>query len=335
MITPRARAARYVAGVSAAIVVWLFAISGAHADAIAAHPLWDLVEESQLVVIAVVEGRRDVPLEEARLLSTRVAVLKVLETLKGEGAPSLEVRYAPEVRCPAPPTYVTGRMVLAFLKRDKRGYLSTSTLSDGALYPAFDEFPVFRSFIIEAVRLQQLAPGPHRDAARIDWLVRAASEPATRWHGAYGLTPDADSEHAFHDRRPQGPVSLTPAQKKQLALALVAQPAPDPSFSMILSLLADHRSKAVDELAVAAVDTLLARERPPRFLSRLMDATLARLHLALPQDARSVDAPRGARQDARRRAFWTKVRATLPFPPRALALPRASDVTGTEEMTPL
>ena len=28
-----------------------------------------------------------------------------------------------------------------------------------------------------------------REKARIDWLVQAASIPATRWHGLYALTP--------------------------------------------------------------------------------------------------------------------------------------------------
>jgi hypothetical protein len=166
------------------------------------------------------------------------------ETFKGERAAQLEVRYEPQVICPGPPHYEAGLTVLAFLARDQEGFLSTTALSYGTHYPKVDERPVFRSFVVEAARLQQLAQGPARDAARIDWLERAASNPVTRWHGAYGLAEEMGSPYAFPASRRHTPVTLTLAQKEELAQALVTALSLGYTFTRILSLLAAYPSKA-------------------------------------------------------------------------------------------
>lgn len=99
--------------------------------------------------------------------------------------------------CPAPPVYVKGRDVVAFLDR-YQGKWFTVGLSYGTLYPEDrNQLEDLRVMVRQAVTLQAKGRVPGKD--RLDWLVEAAIRPGTRWHGLYELRPGSDELHSYYD----------------------------------------------------------------------------------------------------------------------------------------
>lgn len=259
-----------------ALVVALLAVpSLAAAYPIPAVPLWQLVERADRIVVAEVESTGPVAAatgEEtdtaSSMLDGHAARLRVVETLKGAHEPRMEVRYSPYVICPAPPRYVEGQVVLAFLSRSDKGLWYTQSRSYGTLYPSEEDQPVFSTLIRRAHALQA-SGGPGLEASKRQWLVDAAARRATRWHGLYELAPASDAVHAYYDstERPDYLARLTPEQMEQLAGGFVAEPSLDHTLTMMLAALAGYDSDAVDETAGRAVDTLANQSRLPWYVA--------------------------------------------------------------------
>ena len=85
--------------------------------------LWHLIEQADIVVLARVvriDEPEEQPTENEREQAVGdgdVAVLRVLETWKGEEPGEIRVNFSRGVICPAPPRYEVGEIVLAFLER--------------------------------------------------------------------------------------------------------------------------------------------------------------------------------------------------------------------------
>lgn len=96
---------------------------GAAAYPISPVSLWQLVAQADLVVIARVERvETGEPADPdaaitAGFFDRDTAVLRVLETWKGSPPAEVRVSFGSSVICPAPPRYVEGEIVLAFLER--------------------------------------------------------------------------------------------------------------------------------------------------------------------------------------------------------------------------
>lgn len=96
---------------------------GAAAYPISPVSLWQLVAQADLVVIARVErvGTGEPADPDAAITAgffdRDTAVLRVLETWKGSPLAEVRVSFGSSVICPAPPRYVEGEIVLAFLER--------------------------------------------------------------------------------------------------------------------------------------------------------------------------------------------------------------------------
>jgi hypothetical protein len=306
--------------------------------------LWDLVEKADTIVLATVESEH--PIDKGaddRSWTDTIAELSVAESWKGKPDKRIEVPYPAHLICPAPPRYENGLTVLAFLARDEKGAYQTVGFSYGTLYPELPEVPLFRELVRRAETAQALADAGARETARVDWLVRAASAPATRWHGLYALAPAADAVHSYYDGRKQRSITLTPAQLDSLARAFVASPVVDVSLPMMLKVLSGHADAAVDETAVAAVDTVLDFKRPPYWTPELVALTLQRLGKTLPgirrvrkkTDLGSDPLLGGSDFDApKMRSRWAEVRKAQPFARRTLDLPPNSGVGRTGPSTP-
>jgi len=157
--------------------------------------LWDLTLEAERVVVARVET---VKIDE----SGDLAVLRVIETWKGPFTEFIRVRFSSRMICPAPPRYVEGREVLAFLKASDEVADSFTTvgLSYGSLYPAVED----RQAFWQLVHRLGSADDSTSFTMKKEWHVEAASRRATRWHGLYGLESSADAVHSFYDRPQEG-----------------------------------------------------------------------------------------------------------------------------------
>jgi hypothetical protein len=112
--------------IAAALVAGILATafpSDAGAYPIPPVTLWSLVEQADVVVLARVERvepgepRTEEDMMNGDFFDRDIAVLRVLETWKGEEMAEIRVTFGAGVICPAPPRFQIGEVVLAFLER--------------------------------------------------------------------------------------------------------------------------------------------------------------------------------------------------------------------------
>lgn len=225
-----------------------------------AQPLWALVNDADVIVIADVSLKWSEPfpetVEEFWVDRDHVS-LSVRETLKGSAPAALVVDYSAGLICPAPPRYEVGRRVLAFLKQGTDGRFSTVGLSYGTRYPAESELDAFRTRIREAVALQ--SDPPVSDVDMIDWLIRTAAQPATRWHGIEPFGNYMRAGFGYSGKRDvQLADMLRPEQLEQLRRVFLLAPPDDDTLPMFLAALRNDRSREIDAAAIAAVGRMNA-----------------------------------------------------------------------------
>jgi hypothetical protein len=146
-----------------------------------------LTNNSELIVSASVEKITLIKREDG--FNTGIARLNILSILKGaEESQSVDVYYEPDMVCPAPPYYEEGATVLAFLTRsqDSPGYFTVG-LSYGAKSLNNRGIEVYSARIRELIEIEEQTDPNARRGRLVEWLVRCAEEPATRWEGAYDL----------------------------------------------------------------------------------------------------------------------------------------------------
>lgn len=259
------------------IVLSMIGLSAARAYPIPPVPLWELVERSEAIVLAEVVGivREDRPESEDDWSFDRSAAsLKILETWKGSVAGEMEVRFPEGLLCPAPPRYVEGKDVVAFLSRNEKGW-STVGLSYGTLYPeSREELKNLLTMVHRAIELQK--KGKVSPADRLDWLVEAASLPGTRWHGLYELEFGGDEFSSYSDQKGRKAHSLSPAQRQRIARGFVERPPVDFTLPMTLKILAGHADPRVDETAVAALEDVFGEKQLPYWIDQALVLVLER-----------------------------------------------------------
>jgi len=309
-------------------------------------PLWDLVQKSDLVVLADVvkvneddvitdPSPEDANAIEAYLNQDGVADLHVIEAWKYEPGATVRVRFPRFLICPAPPKYVEGRVVLAFLIKGEKGW-ETTGLSYGTLYPAQTDIDDFRSLVTEAVALQDNPPVGVADM--MDWHVRAASLPGPRWHGLYALVPEADDLHYYYDQREKG-LRLagvpTTGQLRQIADGFIRSPSTDRTLPMVLALLRGFRGREIDLAAVSAIERLLDDGQPPWWIKSALYLTLERFDDPDP-GARLL--PLGETfsdmTSEQVRSVWEEARRSLAIPEVPPARRHEEDVRGVGSNTP-
>lgn len=267
------------------LLALVLAATPARAYPIAPYPLWRLVADSDLVVVAEVQEIRRIPVREERdgeswTYFRSVAVLRILESWKGSENGTIEVPYA-DLICPAPAVYLEGKDVLTFLRWTKSGPdgpgWTTVGLSYGTLYPDRAELADFREMVARAVKVQTKKPMP--DVVQVEWLAEAASRPGTRWHGLYPLVPESDEIRYAYDRGGDNVAlgrMLTPAQRERIARGFVESPPVDLTLPMALAVLADYKSPAVDEAAVSAMEGLFSQRKLPYWTTASLQGVLRR-----------------------------------------------------------
>lgn len=266
--------------------------------------LWELVQQSDLIVLArtdeVTRPATEAPAEGERtpVLRPHVARLGVVEVWKGAAPAEIRVEFWGDFICPAPARYEEGAMVLAFLQRPDReegtggasppgpddgGAWQTVGLSYGTLYPEPGEIPVFRERVDEAVELQ--ADGPVPELLRRDWLLRTAARRATRWHGLYELAASGDEIHSFYDRsasRAHEARSHLPELEVVLE-GFLAEPSADVTLPMTLRYLRGLPSPELDRTVLGLIEGLLLEEALPYWIPTAMAAALERLGVPEPR----------------------------------------------------
>jgi hypothetical protein len=311
----------------------------AQAYPIPPQTLWDLTSSSERIVVARVERiERDAEGE--------IAELRVIETWKGPFTDVVRVRFWAGLVCPAPPRYLEGREVLAFLERSESEpeIWMTVGLSYGTLYPAVEE----RQSFWRLVRRLETETPPFSRQFEKDWHVDAASQRATRWHGLYRLDRRADALHAFYDRPLESPESLvellTVDDRESIAKGFLEEPSSDVTFPMALELLRDFESTELDTTAAALLEGLLLMEPPPYWTAHSMVLVLerfgdpdgmSRLGLPIkPEGDPLLDLVFWEDKDVELETVWVEARRELGIPNVAPLVVRQEHVEGVGAFTP-
>src|SRR5262245_9162972 len=162
-------------------------VATASAFPIPPQTLRTLTNESELIVSARVEKITLIKGEDG--FNTGIARLNILSIVKGaEVSQSIDVYYHADMVCPAPPHYQEGDAALAFLKRSQRdpGYFTVG-YSYGAKSLNNRGIEVYSARIRELFEIEKQTDPDTRRERLVEWLVRCAEEPATRWEGAFDL----------------------------------------------------------------------------------------------------------------------------------------------------
>jgi hypothetical protein len=260
------------------LLLAVVALAPPFADAYPISPvtLWELVERSEIIVLAEVESVSSLE-QKTNEWNSAVAKLQVLETWKGRASGTLEVPYPANMICPAPPVYDPGHQVIAFLVREK-GILSTTGLSYGTRYPeTADDASAYRTAVARALQiLQAHRGGLVEGAARRAWQIGLVAHDATRWDGLYALAPEADERHARYDHR-GNPTGLSDDERTQLARAFVAAPPVDGTLPVMLRALRQVNDPAVTAAAVEAYDAVLRARHFPWWAEEVLPLIAERL----------------------------------------------------------
>jgi hypothetical protein len=218
--------------VLAAAATLLAAPRVAAAYPITPHPLRKLVQGADAIVVAKVAAVEKIERKKDDW-SSAVAVLAVEEILAANAAAKeagvevgreLRISYPATLVCPAPPEYVAGTTALVFLARDeKRGTLTTFALSYGAKEVSDPETrAAYVARVREMLEIEAEADPAAKRRRTVEWLVRCAEDPRTRWDGAYELARDGDFMSSYDPTpKPAFARELDPAQRERLVLAVV------------------------------------------------------------------------------------------------------------------
>lgn len=270
-------------------------------------PLWDLIEQADLVAIVEVVSAE----AAAGQPSSHRARLAVREVLKGAADATLDVGYDPTTVWPRPPRYEQGKTLLVFLERAENGFTTTGD-GYGTIYPREGDLDDFRAAVRAAVQLQQQNAAADR---RFRWLLEIAQRPGARWHGLYELHIEEQMIRNFMYPRdtPRG-YQLSREDLERLADAFVAAPRADRSFPVMLEVLTPLADPRVDRTALALIEALLLQPVAAEWLDDAMVFLLVRLGDPDPA-ARMAPCYVGDRRPTVEmlRAVWREAQAQLGF----------------------
>ncbi len=192
------------------------------------RPLRLLVQEAEFIITALVSEAdprtKERLLRESEEFARDVVVLEIYGLVKNDpGLATIPlVNYG--WSCPAPARYRVGTRVLAFLDWSaKNRRFTTHALSYGAKTLDGDALAVYLDRIREQLAIERMPDNGLRLATQVEWLVKCAEHPATRWEGAYELAPAGDFMFSYEDEeaRPDFAAQLSAAQRHRLREAFL------------------------------------------------------------------------------------------------------------------
>jgi hypothetical protein len=199
------------------------------------RPLRKLIIESEYIVVAhvndvieqvaVVEasGSKKKRKDFSDLFGGAVAVLSIQEVLQGNVPDSsIEVRFSPNMICPAPPHFVKGTVVMVFLNKTKGAY-TVHALSYGTKMVNEEGVELYKERIREMQAILKLPDIDEQFIQTTEWLVKCAVHPITRHEGLYELSRESDFM-SYYDRTNGDPFqyALNDDQRNRLKEALLA-----------------------------------------------------------------------------------------------------------------
>ena len=312
------RVSRSVLIASAVSALILFSVSTAcHGKA---EPLRALVGPAELIVLAdvghVAESPAAGPQGRPRMPpgTDLIAHLIVRETFKGEPLATVDVAFNDHEKWPAPPRYVAGDTVMAFLRRN--GQLWTTVgMADGAIVVTEHQLQDVREALVQALELQRQGPVPSE--RRLAGQGDALAGPGTPDKCLSSLVPEGAAHGAVI------PLHGDPARPQPLELIaerFVNDPPTDENLPRTLRLLSGYPSAEVDRAAIDSFEAVLARPSPPSWTRDALVLLLARLHLPDAESRLSGLHRIATRAELQRaRGIWRNVRRQLVLAPERFA----------------
>lgn len=210
---------------------------------ISPRPLRKLIIESQYIVWGkVIKTGTENPGKESYSWDTNYALIDITEQLQGTlKRDTIKVYFSQGMICPAPGVFYDDEMVLAFLDgRNKKAGYEVHALSYGVKHDLSDiDYLHYKQRIAEMQELIRKKAASDCSPAIIDWLMKCAASPATRWDGLYEITPESD----FMSFYEQGQLVckdsyITTTQRKQLFDILLAVDTMDYNDMALIDLTA-------------------------------------------------------------------------------------------------
>lgn len=197
-------------------IIFLLIIGHAlYAYPITPRPLRKLIQESPYIVYATVI---DVfPVSPENKWSDAKAILVIHEIYQGHLLKdTIDVHFEPNMVCPEPAHYEKGTTVLAFLYQVKKeNFYKTYALSYGSKEMTPEAIAVYKTRIKEMQEINAIKNVSEKNMQTMDWLIRCATNPYTRWEGVYELEPESGFM-SYYDRGKDTLVSINHLSESQL-----------------------------------------------------------------------------------------------------------------------
>jgi hypothetical protein len=185
-----------------------------------------------------------------------IARIAVLEILQGEMCEdTILVPFNPAFACPANPNYVDNTFVIAFLDTSDDSY-TTHALYFGAKTLTKDEVEIYKARIYELQEILNHTSQRWQFTELVEWLVKCAENPATRWEGTFDLSPKSSLMSYYSGEAPKDFRNLlTLDQKERLKRALFTSVAMRQSEFTLVDLVYEGNE---DEIEVFMISRLRA-----------------------------------------------------------------------------
>lgn len=193
---------------------------------ISPRPLRQLIQESEYIVIGHVTGITEMKRKKNDFEGSTVAHIQVRQLLKGEKVDEMiEVVFNPYIICPQPARYKENTDVVIFLDKGENGRYYTHALAYGARKVTMIEADIYRMRIQEMQQILTITDKDQQFKETVEWLVKCAEHPETRWDGVYELSPESHFMSYYSDSQPAPfKYMLSAEQKERLKNALLTSP---------------------------------------------------------------------------------------------------------------
>lgn len=226
------------------------------------RPLRKLITESENIVWAkVLEVGEMKPSKKSDYTwDLDYALIQITEILKGNlKEETVKVYFCANMICPAPGVFYEGEQVLAFIdKREKADGFQVHALSYGVKHGlSLQGYEIYKSRIREMQKIEDECDLRKKDDQILDWLVKCAESPVTRWEGVYELSPKSDFM-SYYDRgdRVRKDISLNTSQRQRLYDALFATDTLDYSDMALVDMVTGINDKALLDLLKSGLSKL-------------------------------------------------------------------------------
>ncbi len=169
------------------------------------RPLRKLIIESEYIVwgkVIKVDVLKPDKKKERDYWDREYALVAITETLQGKlNTDTLRVFFTSGMICPAPGVLYEGEDALVFLdKKEKSNDYFIHALSYGVKHGLGpQEYATCKDRITEMQAILRTQDSKDCNETVVNWLVKCAEQPATRWDGLYELSPGSDFM-SYYDR---------------------------------------------------------------------------------------------------------------------------------------